>query len=381
MTSARAVAAGALALALSACGQPAPPGPGASSVSSAAAQTQSSATTGLPTQSSASAATTVPVTPSPPPGSGAAPAASATPGSITLAFAGDANAFEAAGSATTAGLGEAGRLLAAADFAMVNLETALADDQTGLVKQPKLYTFVTGSAFPQMLQREGVDLVSLANNHAMDFGPEGMARTLAIRQASSLPMIGVGRTEDEAFAPWTGTVKGRGLSVFVGNDVLEENMDWRPTGQQPGVAMVKTKAGLDRLVSGVAAARRADPARIIVVYMHWGTDYQVCTDARQMLIAQRLADAGATVVVGTHAHRVQRVTSVSQTLVAYGLGNFTFFSTRVETRETGVLTVTVPPSGRPTWAWAPGAIVDGRPVLLSGPDRQQALDRQRSLSC
>lgn len=316
-----------------------------------------------------------------PPVSTPTPTPTPPPGPITLAFAGDANAFEGSARAVEVGLGSAGELLAAADFAMVNLETALADDPTGLVKQPKLYTFLTGSDFPRMLQRQGVDLVSLANNHAMDFGVEGMRRTLEITQASTLPMIGVGTTEDEAFAPFTSTVRGRGLAVFVGNDILEDTMDWRPLNGRPGVAMIKTVAGLTRLVAGVRVARAADPELVIVVYVHFGVDYQICTSPRQRDVAQRLADAGATVVVGSHAHRVQRQAVVGDTLVAYGLGNFVFSSDRVQTRETGVLTVTVPVRGPATGVWAPGTIVDGLPVLLTGSALDAALARYTALSC
>lgn len=298
---------------------------------------------------------------------------------LLLAFAGDANAFSHAAASTSKGLGEAGKLLAAADFSMVNLESALADDPSGLTKQPKLYTFLTGSPFPQMLQREGVDLVSLANNHAMDFGVEGMKRTLAIKQASQLPMIGVGPTTAEAFAPWSGEVRGRRVIALVGNDILESNMDWRPRDGKPGVAMVKTEAGFQTLVDGVAAQRKANPDAVILVFMHWGIDYQVCTTRRQESMAKRLAEAGASIIVGTHAHRVQRAETIGKTLVAYGLGNFNFYSDRVSTRETGVLTVRVPPAGAPTAEWAPGKIVDGRPVLLTGAEADAARERWTSL--
>lgn len=298
---------------------------------------------------------------------------------LLLAFAGDANAFKSAADSTEQGLGEAGRLLKAADWSMVNLETALADDQEGLTKQPKLYTFLSGRAFPQMLQREGVDLVSLANNHAMDFGVEGMKRTLTIRQDSKLPMIGVGASQEEAFQPWTGEVRGRQVVALVGNDILESNMDWRPRDGRPGVAMVKTEEGFQTLVDGVATQRREHPEAVIVVFMHWGIDYQVCTTGRQEKMAKKLADAGASIVVGTHAHRVQRAETLGKTYVAYGLGNFNFYSDRASTRETGVLTVRVPRSGAPTAEWAPGRIVDGRPVILTGAEADAARERWTTL--
>ncbi|MEL4504930.1 CapA family protein [Luteococcus sp. H138] len=363
-------------LSLSACGGPgaAAPAPGGTSVP---APTRSSApdpdSTGSPTPAPAPSSAT-PSSPGAP-----VPLPARRGDELLLAFAGDANAFSHAARSSELGLGEAGRLLAAADFSMVNLETALAEDASGLGKQPKMYTFLTGSAFPRMLQHEGVDLVSLANNHAMDYGVEGMRRTLAIKQASRLPMIGVGASTQEAFAPWSGEVRGRRVISLVGNDILESTMDWRPRDGKPGVAMVKTEDGFQTLVDGVTAQRKAHPDAVILVFMHWGIDYQVCTTRRQESMAKRLAEAGASIIVGTHAHRVQRSETIGTTLVAYGLGNFNFYSDRVNTRETGVLTVHVPTRGAPTAEWAPGKIIAGRPVLLTDAEADAARERWTTL--
>ncbi len=298
---------------------------------------------------------------------------------LLLAFAGDANAFQGAARSVELGLGGAGDLLEAADWSMVNLESALADDPSGLAKQPKLYTFLTGSSLPRMLHREGVDVASLANNHAMDYGVAGMERTLAIKQSSELAMIGVGKNEQEAFAPWVGQVRGRDVVALAGNDILESNMDWRPRDGRPGVAMVKTEAGFTALLEAVEQQRAARPQAVVVVFMHWGIDYQICTSGRQETMARELAEAGASIVVGTHAHRVQRATTIGDTVVAYGLGNFNFYSDRTATRETGVLSVRVPAAGAPAAQWFPGRIVDGGPVLLTGQQAADAVERWQSL--
>lgn len=118
---------------------------------------------------------------------------------------------------------------------------------------------------------------------------------------------------------------------------------------------------------------------MVVVFMHWGIDYQVCTTRRQESMAARLASAGATIVVGNHAHRVQRAETIGSTLVAYGLGNFNFYSDRVDTRETGVLTVRMPESDAPSAEWAPGRIVEGRPEMLTGAEAATARSRWTSL--
>lgn len=358
-------------LLLTACGGPATvpasqPTPSAAATTAAAAP---SATQEASAQTTASPAEAVPAPPANP------------SGELVLAFAGDSNAFQGGGRSVELGLGDAGRYLASADLAEVNLESALADDATGLKKQPKLYTFLTGRSFPEMLRREGVDVASLANNHAMDYGVPGMERTLGLTGslAKDLPMFGVGRTTAEAFAPVTLQADGRTVMLLGGNDILESNMDWTPRDGKPGVAMVKIEAQFAQLVDAVRAARTSKPDATVVVVMHWGIDYQVCTTKRQESMASRLADAGADVVVGSHAHRVQRVETIGKTLVAYGLGNFNFYSDRVATRETGVLTVKVPQGSAPTADWAPGTIVDGRPVLLSGAERERAIARWKTL--
>lgn len=311
------------------------------------------------------------------------PRRSGSPGTLTLAFAGDANSFGHAANALTTGLGDAGRLLADADLAVVNVETALADSPTGLRPEPKTYHFLAGADLPLMLRREGVDVMSMANNHAMDYGSAGLERTLAIIREHQLPVIGVG-TASAAYGPRAVTAADRRVLLFAGNDVQEADLRWQAGPTTAGVAMTDTPEGLDALVSSVRRARRGDPGAVIVVDMHWGLDYQVCMTTRQEGIAHDLADAGADVVVGSHVHRVQRMEVIGHTLVMYGLGNFLFDSDRPATRETGVLTVTVPAraaTGRatPTARWAPGRIVDGRPVLLAGTDRDAATSRWRTL--
>lgn len=109
------------------------------------------------------------------------------------------------------------------------------------------------------------------------------------------------------------------------------------------------------------AARRS--ADVVAVYLHWGTDYSSCPDAAQRATARDLAAAGADVVVGTHAHRVQGAGWLRRTYVAYGLGNFVWAGRNGEPdTRTGVLTLTL--EGRRTVQarWTPLRVqADGVP--------------------
>lgn len=299
---------------------------------------------------------------------------------ITIAFGGDTQAHGEAKRVLSAGLGDTGKLLASADLAMVNLETVVAADLTGLKPEPKTYTFATGPEILQTLKASGVDVVTAANNHGMDYGLEGMNRMLALKPTSPIPIVGIGKDDAEAWAPWTTEVKGRKVVVFGATDVLDDHLDWKAGLGKPGLAKVRDKDGMDKLLRAVRAARSKSPDDAIVVYLHSGTELVRCPTKRQQETARLLAAAGADVVIGSHAHILQTTTTIKNTAVAYGMGNFVFTSHRDSTRATGVLTVTIPGTpGAPTMEFSPARITSGVPELLVGAEREAALARWNAL--
>ncbi|MEL4504431.1 CapA family protein [Luteococcus sp. H138] len=294
--------------------------------------------------------------------------------SITLAFGGDTQAHNTAARINEVGLGETGKVLAKADLAMVNLETVVAEDRTGLKPQPKPFTFATGPKILDSLKEAGVDVVTAANNHGMDFGEEGMKRMLQVKAKAPIPMVGLGKDDAEAWAPWSTEVKGRKVVIFGATDVLDEHLDWKAAPGKPGLAKVKDEEGFTRLVEGVKAARAASPDGVVVVYLHSGTELVRCPTPRQRETMKALSEAGADVVIGSHAHILQPTATNGNTAMAYGMGNFVFGSGAPQTRSTGVLTVTVPGSdGAPTMAFDPARVTNGLPVLLTGAEREQAM--------
>lgn len=299
---------------------------------------------------------------------------------ITIAFAGDTQAHGSAGRINEVGLGGAGEVLAAADLAMVNLETVVAKDRAGMAPEPKTFTFATGPKILDSLQQAGVDVVTAANNHGMDYGVEGMRRMLEVKQNSPIPIVGIGKDDAEAWAPWTTEVQGRKVVVLGATDVLDDHLDWKAGPDTPGLAKVRDEDGFAKLVDQVEHARAAGPDDVVVVYLHSGTELVRCPRPRQQETARALAAAGADVVVGSHAHILQTTTSIGQTAVAYGLGNFVFGSGRADTRATGVLTVTIPGSNTaPTLDFAPARISNGLPVMLEGAERDKAIESWQAL--
>jgi poly-gamma-glutamate synthesis protein (capsule biosynthesis protein) len=277
---------------------------------------------------------------------------------VTLAFGGDVH-FEGrlAGLATPDGLLPLQPVLGNADVAVVNLETAITDRG---VEQPKIYHFRASPRALVALQRAGVDVVSMANNHAVDYGPDGLSDTLAAQAASPIPVIGIGPNAAKAFAPAVFDVRGTTVAVIASTQVNDYTVNTFPaTDTAAGIA-----GNLDdtRLLASVRAARAAYD--VVVVYLHWGSDYTSCPDGAQTRTASRLADAGADIVVGGHAHRVQGAGWLGRTYVGYGLGNFVWLNTRgAIDAVSGVLTATVDP--KQARALRGGASRTGTPSVVA----------------
>jgi poly-gamma-glutamate capsule biosynthesis protein CapA/YwtB (metallophosphatase superfamily) len=275
-----------------------------------------------------------------------------TEGSITLAFAGDVNfagrtARLLADPATA--FGPVTAVLRSADFTALNLETAITTRGT---PQPKTFHFRAPPAAFTALRDAGIDLVTMANNHALDYGPVGLADTLAAARAARFPYVGIGASAAAAWAPYVTTVKGVKIAVIGVSQVAELASSWVATPRRPG-----------------RSARRL--ASVVIVFMHWGTEGQACPDQAQLSLAHRLAAAGASIIVGAHAHMLQGSGWLGRTFVAYGLGNFLWWERSYST-ATGVLELTLRPHAALTARFIPAVVSGtGQPV----PDRGAAARR------
>jgi poly-gamma-glutamate capsule biosynthesis protein CapA/YwtB (metallophosphatase superfamily) len=290
---------------------------------------------------------------------------------ITLAFAGDIH-FQAhldkLLDRPRDGLGAISDALGAADITVVNLESAITVRGTPDPKQledPRdRYWFRTTPAALDLLDRAGVDVVGLANNHAADYGPVGLADTLRAATNSPVPVVGVGKDRQAAFAPHRETVRGTDVAVFAADaSPLEStSQGWSAGPTTPGIAAARgSRTGV--LLDAVRAAAERDD--LVVVYLHWGTEYAACPTARQRTLARDLADAGADVVVGSHAHVVQGAGWLGDTYVSYGLGNFAWYHNREI--ETGVLKLRVVDGTVLADRWLPARIRrDGLPRRVTG---------------
>jgi poly-gamma-glutamate synthesis protein (capsule biosynthesis protein) len=293
-------------------------------------------------------------------------------GEFTLALAGDVNFSERTAELLAAdpdtALRQAAAELDKADITMVNLETAIT---TGGTPAPKQFHFRAPATALRALAAGGVDVATMANNHAVDYGDVGLADTLAAIKHSPIPVIGIGADAAAAYAPYTATVNGVRVAILAASQV----QDWTlathsATDSRPGIA----NAYSDRLVQAVTQARKH--ADVVVVYLHWGIEYESCPSAEQRSLAAALAAAGAAAVVGTHAHVLQGAGWRDDgSYVAYGLGNYYWWrSFGNEQDDNGVLTLTFR-HDRVTAAHFLATHLDDRgvPIVATGAQRERIL--------
>ena len=310
------------------------------------------------------------MTPSAPRTGTPGPSAEAAKQPITIAFAGDTHFYaqlSARLSSPRTALGPTIPTLKSADFTMVNLETAITTRGT---KEPKEFNFRAPASAFSALKAAGVDVVSMANNHGVDFGQVGLADSLAAIKRTGYPVVGIGKNAAAAYRPYYATVKDTKLAVIGATQVLDDNLiaGWTATNTHGGLASAKNAP---RLIQEVRKARKQADA--VIVFLHWGQEMEACPLPRQKHLANQLVQAGADVIVGSHAHVPLGGGFFHGRYIDYGLGNFFFYAASGRTAASGVLEVTL--SGRKVLKaqWKPATLSGGIPRPLSGAARTQAL--------
>jgi poly-gamma-glutamate synthesis protein (capsule biosynthesis protein) len=252
-------------------------------------------------------------------------------------------------------------VLSDADLTMVNVETAITG--AGEPVAGKNYHFRSPAQTFAAMKAAGVDVVNMANNHALDYGPSGLQDTFAAIDASKMPVTGLGRDANHAYAPYRTTIKGQRIAILSASDWLEPALipSWSATDTQAGIAFSIDRT---RLLAEVAKVR--PEVDTLVVFLHWGTEETWCASGEQQDLATALLGAGADIIVGSHAHRVFGAGKVGPALVAYGMGNFVYWREDGESGRSGVLRVTATGREVDDYSWVPARITNGVPVPQTG---------------
>ena len=250
--------------------------------------------------------------------------------------------------------GEVAETLRSADLAFCNLECPLS---AGGIKVNKPICFKADPANVQCLAGAGFDIVSLANNHALDCGRPGLLETMHYLDKMGIACAGAGNTLAESALPTIVGVKSLRIAFLARNALYPEGVWFRPD------AANIAPLDLETIEAEIAdAARRAD---VVVVSLHWGIEYRKQPQPEQVEMARGLIDAGADLILGHHSHVTQPVEKYHGGVIAYSLGNFLFDSPFPKCKQSMMLECRLSKSGVADFKLIPVRIESWRPVVKS----------------
>lgn len=242
------------------------------------------------------------------------------------------------------------------DLTVVNLECPVA---TVGAPADKAFTFRCDPAALREMAAAGVDVAGQANNHVLDYGVEAMLESRDLLLAAGIAPVGTGIDAEAAYSPHLVEISGWKVAVL-GFSGPRGSSAWPATEDRPGMADARDPEAMNAAI--VAAAEVAD---LVVVTVHWGVELDEVPRADQLSRAEGMVAAGADIIFGHHAHRLQPMTMHDGAAIFWGLGNFVWPRLSAAGSTTAVAEVVVSPDGEISQACLIGATIvsSGRPEL------------------
>jgi poly-gamma-glutamate capsule biosynthesis protein CapA/YwtB (metallophosphatase superfamily) len=212
---------------------------------------------------------------------------------------------------------EVRRLFKGSQVIFGNLEGPLTD--RGTAETDKKFTFRSPpDKVSAALKNAGFTVVSLANNHMLDYGPDGLAQTIDTLDAAGIKHAGAGADLAAARQPAIIEAGGKKIAVLAYSITLPEN--FYAAAHKPGTAFARE----EQVREDVMAARKQ--ADIVLVSFHWGQEGKTVLRDYQKSIGHLAIDSGADAVIGSHPHILQGIEHYKNGVILYSMGNFTFGS-------------------------------------------------------
>ena len=207
-------------------------------------------------------------------------------------------------------------LLRRCEITFSNLDCTF--DCSGIPPHPDEYLVAAPAEQLDLIPAFGIDVVSQANNHSMDYGGVSLAITQDGLTQRSVATVGAGGNLAEAGCPTIIESKGTTVGILA----YASTHHWvgaHPAGHQsPGVSPLEIEE-----VEG-AVKKLADQVDCVVVSLHWGKEYLSYPPPSNIAAAHRIVDAGAKVILGHHPHVIQGIEHYGNGVICYSLGNFVF---------------------------------------------------------
>ncbi len=238
----------------------------------------------------------------------------------------------------------------------------------------KKFTFRAKPENVSFLKEMGVDVVSLANNHAYDYGEVSLLDTMQTLRDADIEYVGAGTNLNEAVKPLYIIANGMKIAI-VSATQIERNATPDTKGATESSAGVLRCMDPSDLLGAIDEAEKNSD--FTVLYIHWGTENDENIDWLQEEQAPIYAQAGVDLIIGDHSHCLQRLDCVSGVPVIYSLGNYWFNS---RTLNTCLVEVSIMRGALEYFRFIPCIQSDCRTRMPEGDDKKEILDYMRGLS-
>ena len=202
------------------------------------------------------------------------------------------------------------------DLLVGNMEGAITDNEYD-GETNKQFLFSMPKRYTKALRELSFDIMSLANNHTLDFGTLGLMDTINSLKHYNIDYVGAGYIDD-AKKPIIKEINGRRYAFFAATQIVPKD-SWYATDTNYGLL---NGLNMDSLVKSIKKTK-PEVDKVIVI-MHWGEELKDVSNNRQKDCARTLVNAGADLVIGSHPHVIQEIEFINNVPVVYSLGNFIF---------------------------------------------------------
>ena len=262
------------------------------------------------------------------------------------------------------------KLMTESDIMVANSEFTISD--RGAKMPGKYYTFRGSPKRIPIYDEMGVDLLTLANNHVFDFGETAFNDMIDSLNEYKMPYIGAGKNIDEAKKPYYFIINGYKIA-FV-NATRAEKIILTPeaTSKTGGVFRCYDPTNFKNLISEVK--KESD---YVIALIHWGREDSHNLEQVQIDTSKIYLDAGADVIIGSHAHVLQGIEFYNHKPIIYNLGDFIFND---ETKDTGIFQIKINNDGLMEYYFIPAYESNEYTKLLYDNDKQRVINNMNSWS-
>lgn len=243
-----------------------------------------------------------------------------------------------------------GGFLRSFDYVVANLEGPIPRVHKKTPSGSFVFSFDSG--IPDVLTRNNIKYVSFANNHSFDSGRDDFL--FGVNLLSGKGVMSGGSYDNKSLSPF--------VSIHVGKEIVHLGM-YNFVGSQP----------LEQMVTEISNMRNEVGDDIIIMFVHWGQEYENYPSVSQRHIAQAMIDAGADGVIGHHPHVIQGVSVYKDKPIFYSMGNFIFDQYFSQETQKGYMVLLTIDSKNIEYEIVPYLSERSQPRVLSGSESELAL--------